>query len=223
MKFKKVKFFTHKLEEQKAFYQDTLGFELIDETENLFSIKVGWTEFIFEKSIQEYIYHYCFLIPKNKLHEALTWFEDRVGVITIEGERKTQFFDTWNAESFYFKDRVGNLAECIIRNDLDNNSEATFDISQLLCVNEVGIPSKDIVFTNSFLEENLNTKLWKGDTHRFGANGDDEGIFLLPNTDIKNTWFPTYVKIQECPFEVVIENDSVDYFLNFEEGKLKVV
>ena len=71
MKFKKLKLYTNKLKSELKFYSETLGFEIIEQNEKSFTVKVGWSELSFEKSEKEYKYHYCFLIPENTSNEVL--------------------------------------------------------------------------------------------------------------------------------------------------------
>ncbi|MDM1524188.1 MULTISPECIES: VOC family protein [Empedobacter] len=47
--------FTNDLEKTKSFYTTILAFELIEETDNQFSLQVGWTRLTFVKSNEEYI------------------------------------------------------------------------------------------------------------------------------------------------------------------------
>ncbi|MCB2209014.1 MAG: glyoxalase [Bacteroidetes bacterium] len=221
MKFKKLKLYTNKLESELKFYSITLGFKIIEQSKNSFSVKIGWSELTFEKSEKEYQYHYCFLIPSNKLNEALKWMEKRVVIIDIENGKKTQNFETWNADSFYFYDASGNIAEFIVRYDLKNNNNADFDISKVLGVNEIGMPTNNVQNTNEQLEKEIQTKFWKGDLKRFGTNGSQEGILLLPNYEYKEVWFPTSLKIKPEPFEAIIENNGKEYKIEFREEKLK--
>ena len=221
MKFKKLKLYTNKLELEKRFYSAILGFKIIDEGSDYFSLKIGWSELSFEKSETEHKYHYCFLIPANKLNEALEWMGKRTEVIDIEDGRKIENFKSWNADSFYFYDASGNIAECIARYDLKNNIESDFDISEVLGVNEMGMPTKDVQKINNQLQTGLGTKFWKGDLKRFGTNGSQEGIFLLPNYKLKDIWFPASVKIKPEPFEAIIENNGKEYLLEFRNEKLK--
>ena len=220
MKITHLKLYTNRLELEKEFYTQTLGFELIDDTSNHFTIKIGWSELTFEKSEHEHKYHYCFLIPSNKLAEGMEWLQKRVEVIDIENGRKTQTFESWNAESIYFFDKSGSLAEFIVRHDLKNESETDFDISQVLCINEIGIPTSNVAEMNRRLEEKLNTEFWKGDLQRFGTNGTQEGIFLMPNYKIKDIWFPTALKIKPEPFEATIENGANSYSIEFKDEKI---
>lgn len=223
MRFKKLKLYTNKLESELEFYSKTLGFEVLKQTANYFSVKVGWSELVFEKTDREYKYHYCFLIPSNKLNEALEWMEKRTEILTIENGRKTQNFDSWNADSFYFYDASGNIAEFIVRYDLNNNDSDEFDISKVLGVNEMGMPTADVKKTNDQLQNELQTEYWKGDIDRFGTNGSQEGIFLLPNYNAKDIWFPTSIKIKPEPFEAVIENKEREYHIEFRNEKIRTI
>ncbi len=223
MKLKKLKLYTNQLEPELKFYSKTLGFEILEQHSNYFTVNVGWSELTFEKSEKEHTYHYCFLIPSNKLHQALEWIEKRVKIIDLEnGSRKTQNFKTWNADSFYFYDASGNVAEFIVRYDLANEVNEDFDISKVLGVNEIGMPTANVKKTNDQLQKELKTEFWKGDLERFGTNGSQEGIFLLPNYNIKDVWFPTNVKIKPEPFEAIIENKKKKYHLAFRNEKIKI-
>ena len=221
MKFKKLKLYTHKLESELKFYSETLGFQILEQNAISFSVKVGWSELLFEKSEKEYKYHYCFLIPSNKLNQALKWMEKRTDIVNIENGRKIQNFESWNADSFYFYDASGNVAEFIVRYDLKNNDDNDFDISQVLGINEIGLPTDNVKKTNDQLQTELKTEYWKGDFKRFATNGSQEGIFLLPNYNLKDIWFPTSIKIKPQPFEAIIENKELEYYLEFRNGKIK--
>lgn len=221
MKIQKLKLYTNKLDLEKKFYVETLGFELIENTSTFFTLKIGWSELTFEKSEKDHKYHYCFLIPSNKLIQAMEWMEKRVGIIEVEEGKKTQRFENWNADSFYFYDASGNIAEFIVRHDLNNISDVDFDISKVLCVNEIGMPSKDVEKTNRELQEKFETQFWKGDIKRFATNGSQEGLFLLPNYEIKKTWFPTSLRLKPEPFEIVFEHNGKRHSMIFDKETIK--
>ncbi|MFA9388314.1 MAG: VOC family protein [Prolixibacteraceae bacterium] len=221
MKFKKLKLYTNRLESELIFYSETLGFKIKEQSTNSFTVKIGWSEFSFEQSKKEHKYHYCFLIPANQLNQALEWMEKRTEIIEIEPGRKTQKFENWNADSFYFYDASGNIAEFIVRYDLKNSDNANFELSKVLGINEIGMPTCDVKKINDQLQTELKTKFWKGDLNRFGTNGSQEEIFLLPNYELKDIWFPTSIKINPEPFEASIENDGMEYLIEFRNEKLK--
>ena len=223
MRIKQLELLTSFLEEELHFYSVVLGLPVVSQQPDEFSIQVGWTTLTFKRSRQHYNYHYCFLIPSNKLTEALAWMEKHTAVIEIEDGRKIQHFDSWNADSFYFYDASGNLAECIVRYDLKNESESPFDQKQLLCVNEIGMPSRAVESMNSQLEQGINTQFWKGDLQRFGTNGDQEGLFLIPDYSIKKAWFPTTLPTQPSPFNALIANGGTTHRISFANEQLNMV
>jgi hypothetical protein len=216
MKIKELKLYTNQLESIKDFYCNTLGF-IEDSTHNeQFSITVGSSKLTFQQSNVPHVYHYCFLIPSNKLLEALAWMQKRTFILDAEENSKIVDFDDWNAASFYFYDGGGNVVELIVRYDLNNESTEKFTLSSLLCVNEIGMPCTDINALNITLENKLNTKFWKGDLDRFGTNGTQDGLFLLVNYKMKDTWFPTEVTIIPAPFEAKIENQQMVHSLIYD-------
>lgn len=222
MRIQKLKLYTNKLEEEKDFYAKTLGFGVIEHNSNNFSLKIGWSELTFEKSKKSHTYHYCFLIPSNKLFQALAWMEKRVAIIDIENGRKTQRFESWNADAFYFYDASGNIVEFIVRHDLKNDIQSEFNIADVLCVNEIGMPTNDIVELNNQLVHNLGTEFWKGDQQSFGTHGSQEGLFLLPNYTQKDTWFPTLVKLKPEPFSATILNNGKKYVMEYKNEAIKI-
>lgn len=221
MRIKKINLYTDVLKLEKEFYSKKMEFPLVEEGSDFFTVQVGWTALSFTASTVPHLYHYCFLVPSNQLMESMAWMEKRTHVVKIEGERKIQNFESWNADSFYFYDASGNLAEFIVRYDLANESKETFEHSSVLGFNEIGLPSVNIEKTNSELNDLLGTEFWKGSLQRFGTNGDQEGLFLLPNLQIKDQWFPTNQKIKMEPFELVVSHNGKEQALKF-DGELLV-
>ena len=221
MKILKLKLFTNELELERTFYAQTLGFQIIENTAVSFTAKIGWSELTFQKANKKHTYHYCFLIPSNRLEKALNWMEKRVQVIDIANGKKIQSFESWNADSFYFYDASGNIAEFIVRHDLDNGISTDFNISEVLCVNEIGMPTTTIEKANKELLQHFGTEFWKGDFKQFGTNGSQEGLFLLPNYTLKKIWFPTSsVKINPEPFEILLENNGTSYSMAYSNKKI---
>ncbi|WP_405211918.1 VOC family protein [Dokdonia sp. Asnod2-E02] len=106
MRFKKLKLYTNKLESELEFYSKTLGFEVLKQTANHFSVKIGWSELVFEKTEREYKYHYCFLIPSNKLNEALKWMEKRTEIVNIKMAEKLKTLNLGMLTHFTFMMQV---------------------------------------------------------------------------------------------------------------------
>lgn len=223
MKIKQLTLFTNNMADQKAFFKNALGFDITREQTTSFSLQVGWTSLQFKYSEQFHPYHYCFLLPANQLHEAIEWFKGRIDFLKLEGERVIAPFENWNAHGTYFYDGVGNVAEFIVRYDLANESKSDFDTSQILCVNEIGIATADVLATNAQLESELHSPFWKGNYERFGTNGTQEGLFIIVNKALKKTWYPTDLPTAVSPFEAVIEVGGLLYDLRFEGGELNIL
>lgn len=223
MRIKELKLYTNLLKEEKEFYSKTLGCQLVEETKSSFTVQIGWSKLSFASSNKSHLYHYCFLIPSNQLQEAMNWMSTRVDILELSTDTKFVKFDSWNAESFYFYDVSGNIAEFIVRYDLKNESSAPFTIENLLSVNEIGAPTNDIPRTNAELKSFLNSDYWLGNESRFGTHGSQEGLVLLPNYMVKDEWFPTGQKITSEPFEVVLENEGIEKRLTFENEKFELM
>lgn len=190
MRFLEITLLSQNLSAQKSFFTNSLGFEIIEESESSFSINIGWTKLIFEKTLENISpYHYCFLIPCNKLDEALTWISKRATLLPITDGIYKQHFGTWNADSFYFYDGDGNLAECIVRHDLNNPSDNPFSKQDLLCLNELGLPCLDISAMNDLLTQKMDSTFWKGDFTRLGRMARRKDFFFYPTIMKKRLGF----------------------------------
>lgn len=222
MRIKTLTLYSNDLESQKSFYQHTLGFNLAEETNDFFSVDIGWTKLTFKKSDETHHYHYCFLIPANKLDETYKWFEGRMDIIK-NSETSIFSFEDWNARSFYFYDGNRNLAECIVRYDLTFESGGDFTINDLLCINEIGSPTKNIQKTNQMLESSIGSHFWKGDDYRFGTNGNQEGLLLLVNPVEKKFWFPADDPIIPSPYKAEIETNKGSFDLVYYKENLSAL
>lgn len=208
MKIRELQLFITDLESAKSFYTNTLSFRLIEENKTQFSLQIGWTKLTFIQSDQSYTYHFSFLVDKNQFEYTYEQMKNKVEILEIESNNQFAFFENWNAKSFYFYDGNGNLAEIITHLDLEFNHHESRNNLPVLGISEIGLPTTDIKEVNQILEEKTTSKFWKGDFERFGTNGSDEGKILLPNYLIKETWFPTNIKIVPAPFIAILENND---------------
>lgn len=222
MKIRELTLYTNQLEKQKDFFLNVLGFELFDENVIEICFKIGESKLKFCSSENIHFYHYCFLLPSNKLLESLAWMNKRTETIDVEKGEKIVHFDDWNADSFYFYDGGGNIAEFIVLYELKNEVDSAFDLKMVLGINEIGIGTEDIVKINSQLEKKIGSMFYKGNYTRFGTNGSAEGIFLIPNYQLKETWFPTDIKIKAEPFEAIIENESAVFKVVYKNALLEI-
>ena len=211
---------TNNIEAQKQFHRSVFDHKFVNESNTHFTMQVGWTKLTFRQSAESHLYHYCYLIPSNKLASAIKWLDGKVDLIETNGS-VIHDHDHWNAKAIYFYDGDGNIGEFIVRYDLDNAVDDEFSYNDILCINELGAPSRNPRKLNMFLQEKLGTTIWKGDLNRFAVNGDQEGMFLLLNNEVKDKWYPTNLFPQSSPFEVQIINSEQIFNLSFDGNVFK--
>lgn len=221
MQIQSLTLHTNRLAEQRYFFKEQLGFEISEESITSFGIQVGTSRFRFVEAPIQGRYHYCFLVPSNQLDGAIDWLRQRgIEILKIEGDRIVQNFANWNADSIYFYDGAGNLAEFIVRYDLENESSKPFDHSQILNVNEIGMASGHPKKLYEQLSEYIAPLRWKGDLERFGTFGTQEGLLLLVHKLRKANWFPTEMPTLPLPFEAELLVDDKVYPLSYEKEEL---
>lgn len=222
MHIKHLQLFTHKLKENERFYRDVLGFSITGSAEDAFTVKIGSSTLTFTASAKKYVYHYCFLIPKNKLSEALVWLGEKLDLIPIAPGKFTQRFESWNADSCYFYDGSGNIAEFIVRHDLPYETEAAFDADQIISVNEIGMPTRNSTTLVKQLKQQMNCPIWKGNSATFCVCGSQKGLFLVPNYTVKKNWFPTELPTKPAPFTAVVRQEEQYYRVTFCDENLDI-
>ena len=212
MKIKELTLFTSSLEAQIKFYSEVLELDIISNEVNSCTFEVGNSLLKFVKSENSKPYHFAFNIPSNKEIEAKNWLKKRVQLLPFE-ENEIINFEDWNAKSLYFYDADKNIMEFISRKNLNVNSALDFSSKSILNISEMALASTNIKETVAFLNGIKSIKKYSGDFNRFGAVGDEEGLFIIVNPTLKK-WFPT-------DDEIYISNFSIkgDYNLEFKNGK----
>jgi catechol 2,3-dioxygenase-like lactoylglutathione lyase family enzyme len=223
MHIKEITLFTSTIEKERNFYSQILGFEIKNESDDSFSVQVGQTLLSFIYSVQNYKYHYCFLIPSNKLTEALEWMQGRWNVIELEKDRFIERFENWNANAFYFYDGSGNIVEFIARYNLKNEVNSSFSQNQILNLNEIGVPSNNNALLSNQVKEKMDIEHYSGDQTRFCTSGNEEGLFLFPNYNTKLNWFPTELLTTPCPFEAIITEKANQFQIKYDDEKMEII
>ncbi len=174
---------------QKDFYTERLGFKLISETQDSVRIKIGKTELTFQKSDSDQLYHFAFMIPTTSLEECIEFVEGLgVELLPFKGE-KVIHFDRGRA--IYFHDSDGNIAEFIERPNAIREKGGPFQISEVVRLNEIGLPSKDALRrADQLIQDYGIVPIAK---QRFDDEfcwvGDFEGVILVPK--LGRPWLPT--------------------------------
>jgi hypothetical protein len=204
MIFEEVKLYTAQLEDIKYFYINTLGLNMAEESEHSFTLQIGLTKMIFMRSEadQNPFYHFAWMIPANRFQEAKAWAAARVRLSRDEGEDET-YSTSWNSNSLYFEDPVGNILELIAHHTVHNESDRAFSEKDLLQVCEVGLVTEDVLSTVDELEQ-MGLKRWRAISDTFAPIGDVNGLFIVVKKE--RVWFFSEQKANIYPLEVSIRD-----------------
>jgi len=181
--------YSSRIEEQFHFYADVIGLKVLARTEDMASFGIGSSKLTIAYQEDATPYHYAINIPSHQEIEALEWIKKRVPVLEYEG-KEIQDFKFWNAKAIYFYDADMNIVEFIARKNLNHPSDQKFNQTQLLCISEIGVPSNNIEKQVDFLSGLTGITIYDGGLERFCAIGDEYGLFICINNQVKK-WFPT--------------------------------
>lgn len=155
MNITKAVLHTSNIGEMKLFYIQTLGFEIVSETEASFSVRVGSSILEFERDFLNIPkqYHFAFNIPGNLFPEAKDWIKARTPLLTHDNEDEI-FFESSNAHSLYFYDPDENVVELIARHAVNPHKSVQFFTAQdMLNIAEMSLTTDEVLYVGEKLEE----------------------------------------------------------------------
>lgn len=135
---------TSKLNEMKLFYENILGFNVLEAHHNQFTFKAGLTTIVFcDEHVQNNpFYHFAFDIPSNQFTEAKQWIKKKVSLL-IEDDADEVYFEGIHAKSIYFEDPAGNIVEFIARLEDNPASSTPFSIKSVIKLSEMSLVVDD--------------------------------------------------------------------------------
>ena len=219
MKIKELKLYTQNLSKQIDFYANKIGLKILERTEFEACFKVGKSLLRFIENDKFQPYHFAINIPANQVNEALDWLKYSLAILK-DGQNEIQDFDLWNAKAIYFYDPDKNIVEFIGRKNLGKETSKKFTADALMEISEIGIPVDHIEVTYKTLRKILDIKIFDGGFERFCAIGDETGLFICINKNIKD-WYPTGDKAYSSEFEIRVEEKDQEFDLEFIDGVIK--
>jgi len=216
MNIKELTIAAKHLEEQISFYTEILELPLLSSSEEMAEFSIGDSILKLTKTNDFTPYHFAFNIPSNKEYEALEWLRERVEILPDEDEELV-VLDHWNARAIYFYDKDNNIVEFIARKDLDNASSEAFSSNLLLEISEIGAPVDSIQSIHDDIQAILPIPIYDGSMYRFCAMGDERGLFVVIDKNIKN-WFPTNEEAYSSYFKVLLHSEKECKSLEFKNG-----
>ena len=224
MELNKIKLFSKDIAAQFHFYKNILGFKVVYKKENQISFQAGQTELIFEEDVNSnFIYHFAFLIPNQKIEEAIPFLETKgIELLQRNGE-KIIYFGTkekYTGRAIYFFDEDGNIGEFIERPSLGHTAIDDFNLKQIIKINEIGIPVEAPISFSQQLISKYQIQLIDPNhlTENFCWVGDYNGVFIVVKNGRK--WLPTELPAYSNDCLVEFESSGKNYEMNFREGKI---
>ncbi|OWR32340.1 hypothetical protein CDO73_01655 [Saccharibacillus sp. O23] len=147
MKLNKIELWISNFEQTVRFYEQTLGFERLDDGAEAASFRIGSSVLRLNRDPEDrlYYYHFAFNIPPNLFREAKRWLSERAELLLEDGMDEVFFDGMTQADSFYTEDPAGNIVEFIARRETTPASEAAeFDTEQILCISEIGLSVEQV-------------------------------------------------------------------------------
>lgn len=212
MIFERVALLTGKLQEMRIFYNKTLGFDLIGEGGDYFTIQAGNTALTFTSASdgQEPFYHFAFNVPENRFAEAKSWAVSKAPLIQENGDDEV-YFASWNAHSVYFEDPSGNIVELIARHNLPCRAEHSFTVQDIIGVSEIGIVATEVIFMVNQLNDS-GLPNWRDIDKDFTLVGDEYGLMIVVKKD-REWFFSNHKKAHFYPVEVTVAGGKTYKFL----------
>lgn len=189
---------------QHHFFGDVLGLPIIAADTQAVTIRVGASWLTFEAGAMASHYHYAFDVPENQLQQARQWLAARTAILSDCTGKSDFYLADWKADSFYFRDGDGNVAEFIARHNLPTASTLPFDQHSILRLSEIGLATPHVLKTVTQLKSQTGLGIWRGaGSEQFTAMGNEYGLLIvvqegrnwLPTNDTPAQPLPTQVRI----------------------------
>lgn len=202
---KRLRLLGRKLDEQRQFYAKVLELAVTDDSTHSITVQAGPSRITFVDEQPEYqnpFYHFCFLIPENKLESARTWLSKRWPLIVVNGQQVFHFRQP-GAHSIYFLDPAGNIGEFIAHHSLQNGQPGEFTPADILQVNEIGVVVDDVPKIMQGMKDTMKLGACFPATRDFAAMGTPAGSFIIVQKERR--WFPERKTPSiVCPTEATI-------------------
>lgn len=206
--------YTDKLKAMKRFYGNLLELDMVESTDEMFTVRVGESQLTFKQSAEPAFYHYAINIPGNQFSMMKYWVQDRVTFNREEG-RDEVYFPSFDADSMYFEDPAGNVVELIGRRKRDLFGDLTKE--SFLNISEIGMVTPNISEVGEQLQD-LGIPLRGGtdvdpDDLNFLGRGDTYIVLVPPG----RRWYFSKKSSHTFPLELMWNDEHIQLD---EEGKL---
>jgi hypothetical protein len=155
--------------------------------------RYGGTELRFEPG-PAVCSHFAVNVAPDRFDEAVAWARERAELVADDVP-----FPNWRARAAYFFDPGGNIVELIAR-------ERAPGAELFLEISEVGLPVTDVDAAVAWLEAELRLPRFDVDPGRFGAMGDDRGLFIV--VPVGRPWLFTEEPATDAALRITVGSDQ---------------
>src|SRR5690625_5086811 len=201
--FKSVVLYTNQLKSLRRFYMNILDLKITKFSDEEFTITIGESSLTFKQFDQPAFYHFAINIPGNQFSMMKYWIKERL-TLNREGGIDEIYFPSFDADSMYFEDPVGNIIELIGRRKRDMFGNLTSDA--FLNISEIGIVTPFVTEVGDQLQDFGIPLLWGTDVKPDELNflgKDDTFIVLVPP---ERKWYFSKQKSKVYPLEIILNN-----------------
>ena len=208
MNISKTILVTRHLQTMKDFYLKQIGFPLVSETNDSFTMQIGTDQLTYRQTDDvDTQYHMAFNIPENVFQEGKAWLAARTSLLIEKGQDEI-YFDFTDSHSCYFYDSDENVLELIARHQINPTKEdQTFDVSDILGIGEMSLTVKDVLEIGERLAEigvlERRERPLNGASLNFlGPVADGTHILLVPEG---RTWLFSPKTAKVSPIEMELD------------------
>jgi catechol-2,3-dioxygenase len=209
MQIVKLALLTPNLARQKTFYTAVLGWSLVHESAQRFTVQAGQTRLTFDATTRDdVVYHFACTIPRHQFGSAKRWLADRVSLLT-DGDADEFRSSYWPGYQSYFRDAANNILEFIAPDDLPIEADGAFGPQQVLGISEIGMAVDDVRAQVAALEAQMGASRYQG-SETFYPVGDLAGRVIVVKSG--RPWFPTTTAAVIAPFEVTTTGEQLRHY-----------
>ena len=152
--------------------------------------------------------HLAFNVPDNRFSEATAWLRERTPLQRDpQGRDYFALESSWQSQSVYFTGPDGLILELIGRRRLPASQRSgPFHGSEMTCLSEVGLPSRDVDAVRMLATERFGLQALSPPSAQFAPMGDDEGLLIVVAAD--RHWFPERRDLPNAQGLVVLLGDT---------------
>jgi catechol-2,3-dioxygenase len=206
----------------RNFWENTIGCEVVNQTFNTFTIKIGTSLLTFKPNfttLSRPQYHFSILIPSNQIENCLAWLKNggkkkdgksiqlwKGGVTNAEIIQSPLY----NSSSVYFADYGGNIIELVARRNLENSEEGEFSPEMFKEINSVSMVTKEVKAAQKLITDSLGYQPVDRTTSGYKVMGNANGLI---NILVQSRIIPPTTTEQAYPYEMelVVQNpDSIE-------------